>query len=131
MSFLTTAKKRVEVALKMDELFLNWQAEFSPEDALAFVEKAEIYNRMTRKGMVGLIQFINKKTARLTDSPHHFRIGNESSRVVYAIFTEVPKDKAEKFFGDIERFAKTNTHTDEYNLSRNQLGWWECRLWWD
>ncbi len=137
-------QEKVGLAIQMDDKFTQWQAELTPDEAILFMEKAEIYNNMTRSGMVGLIRYINDKAIPRDYGPnnpntgthgHKFRIGNEGSRVVYAIFPQenVPKDEALRadFFIAIETQAKERAGADEFNISRNPIGWWEIRMWWD
>ena len=56
-----------KAALNMDKHFHDWKATFEPKEALAFVKKCEVYNRITREGIVGLVEFINENAPRLDE----------------------------------------------------------------
>lgn len=135
--------KIVDAAVEFDKMFHDWSANFDPEAALLFAKKSEVYNRMTRDGLVGLIQFINDNapTQDFGDtnpntgrSCHEYRIGNEGSRVIYATFKIVYVDKHfdwQELFEKIQAFAKKKAHADEFTLTRHEFNGWVVRMWWD
>lgn len=123
--FMTTNQlEKIETALKMDYLFDDWTAEFKPDEALVFLEKAQVYNRIVRKDILSLISFINQQCPNV-----HYKIGNEGSRVIYAIIFG-----RNKIFGglfeEIEHMAKTIAHCDEFSVITNVFQY-QLRMWWD
>src|SRR4051812_8985344 len=90
----------IALAIQMDTSFEQWIACFNPNQAILFAERCEIYNRMTRKGMVDLIKHTSKtirKNVKLESHNHchEYYIGNEGSRVIYVVLLPCVNNKEE------------------------------------
>ncbi|MEM3390181.1 MAG: hypothetical protein QW491_12345, partial [Thermoproteota archaeon] len=52
--------RRVDLALQLDRVSSNFLVELSPEEALAFVERAGCYNGFTVEGLTELVSEVNR-----------------------------------------------------------------------
>jgi hypothetical protein len=142
--YVNARKRQVDTALAMDKEFHDWQAEFMPDSALAFVRRAEVYNRITRKGIVGLVKLINDKAPTLQlgsdncntgRANHRYKIGNEGSRVIYVHLDAWATDPGfvwKKFVKEIEQYAKKQATCDEFHVKEMHGGRFiTIRIWWD
>jgi hypothetical protein len=141
LAYRQAQKRKLDLALKMDKEFDQWLVEFQPDQALAFVECAEVYNDITREGIVGLVKFINENSPKKFIEPdninnhsacHFWKVGNEGSRVLYAVFqpwATPQKTNWSAWIKKVERKAK-EAGCNEITTSQ-QLGNWIVRMWWD
>ena len=133
-------EKSMAALLAMDS-FLQWQVELSPDDAAAFLAKAQDYNNFTATGLVRMIRSIslcipakqygpnNPNTGKMH---HHFAIGNECSRVVYVVIDKPYMPGTfdyQALASTIERAAK-KAGADEYTIAQDDY-WWKYRIWFD
>ena len=131
----------IQAALMLDQHALNWQLELSPEDGRTFAQHCLSYNRSTRENVTALVEMVDQAVPPMNfggDNPnngkpcHYYRVGNESSRVIYLLIYKGLAPKLdwialEKHLGHIAK----ECCVDEYWVTVNDDTKLIYRFWWD
>jgi hypothetical protein len=124
-------KEKVQAALQMDKYFEGWIGDFFPEEALDYVQNCEAdYNRVTREGLIELV----KKCTNMGNNVW-FRIGIESSLVIYVHFSRFPESNKTpknwtKMIEKCQELGQVAT-ADEFTVHQNDVRELSIRFWWD
>lgn len=135
-------------ALILDRACTSWQAELTFDDAIEFMNEADMYNRMEQAKMLNLLANIDAAfpKAQYPDvngkpNPNNgnrvfkLSVGNEGSRVLYVSVYRGPSSMALglswdsiknsfALFGDLAL-------ADEANVSEDSEHFFRFRFWWD
>jgi hypothetical protein len=136
-------RQKAKAAVAMDKHFTAWTAEFTPDEAQAFVARCQVYNNMTHEKLVRLVRAINRiipamdlgETNPNTGTPCHcFKIGNEGSRVIYVQVRKwaVPEKRGQwkRLAEQVRQFA-SEAGANEFHVSKNDRHELLLRIWWD
>jgi hypothetical protein len=134
----------MKAALQMDGDCLHWQAKFTPEQAVEFVQNAQTYNNFTQDGLTKLIKNINELVPKMNfgegnpnngKSHHSFSIGNEHSRVIYLSLSKLylknlPDFNWARFKSDLQTLGEI-ANADENNCAEDGEFSFVWRFWFD
>jgi hypothetical protein len=130
-------KKKVEAALVMDKEFESfWLGEFTPAEALLFTSHNLDCNRCYKKYLHEIIRGAMKLAPKQDGGLPilSFRIGNESSRVMYVRFCKIATHWREPGFW-VFRLMRLQElaegRADEFTVVKNDSNELLLRFWWD
>ena len=132
--------KFLDAILTLDELSTDYRVKLDPNNALQFVAKAEEYNNFTKEDLKRLIETVNATIPPMDYGPknpntgrpfHWFEIGNEGSRVIYAVFPETYWPNYDKAaLNVLMKQLALLAHADEMD-DYSETGMYRFRFWWD
>ncbi|MEM3390672.1 MAG: hypothetical protein QW491_14890 [Thermoproteota archaeon] len=127
--------RRVDLALQLDRVSSNFLVELSPEEALAFVERAGCYNGFTVEGLTELVSEVNRAVQRMGGGCrlHKFVVGNEGSRVIYVVVPKFGSGERIDFLVLAELFdgLALKASADEFGVFEDSGMYFVYRFWWD
>ncbi len=128
----------ISAAFALDDLSLQWKAEFEALDAVEFGRSAIPHGNMEQKELIDAIRAINEIMPRMQFAPgnsnngrhaHKFVIGREYKRVLYVTVAKrsAPKDTD---YNAITAKLKTISLAEEADLKQEDDLWYEFRICW-
>lgn len=124
--------------------FKHFLVEIPRDVATEWASRSEVCNRLTRKNLEALIDFINKSSPKqslgkgnpVTGTPCHvFKVGNEFSRIIYVCYTKIHCKMEEKdwmnFAMNTLTRAKSIGKPDDAIMESNTPQVLTLRFWWD
>lgn len=150
-----TVSRKVEAALALDEVSIDYRVEMRPDEAREFCRRAPAYNGFTEDDLTRLIDQVGEAIPPMefggtnpnNGKPHHrFHVGNEGSRVIYldvdpSYFRTFRPGEDSPWHGEavptfegleglLGRYAEV-ANADEFTATRESDVRWTFRFWWD